>query len=279
MDRILAAEQVRLYEEYLLESEKSPVTIEKYRRDINRFMAFTGRNPVTKELVIAYKQMLIEQQYAIASINSMLASINGFLKFLGWDRLQVRGIRVQKKIYCTEEKELSKEEYSKLLGAAKEKPRLKLLIQTICSTGIRVSEVKYFTVEAVKTGEILVACKNKNRIVLLPGKLKRMLLKYAKQNHIKTGVIFCTKTGKPIDRSNIWAEMKGLCKRANVNPEKVFPHNLRKLFARMFYKLDKDIAKLADVLGHSSINTTRIYIISTGKEHRRQIERLRLVES
>lgn len=277
MERILAYEQIHLFEKSLQEAEKSPITIEKYMRDVHKFMRFIEGKKVTKELVIAYKQKLVESQYAVTSINSMLASINAFLKFLEWPELQVKGIRIQKQIYCAEEKELTKNEYQRLLEAAKGKPRLRLLLQTICSTGIRVSEVKYFTVEAVRTGEIHVQCKNKNRIVLIPNKLKRILLKYAKQNQIKKGMIFRTKTGKPLDRSNIWAEMKRLYKEANVNPAKIFPHNLRKLFARMFYKMDKDIAKLADILGHSSINTTRIYIISTGAEHRRQIERMGLV--
>lgn len=277
MERILAYEQIHLFEKSLQEAEKSPITIEKYMRDVYKFMRFTEGKKVTKELVIAYKQKLIESKYAITSINSMLASVNAFLGFLEWPELQVKGIRIQKQIYCAEEKELTKNEYQRLLETAKGKPRLRLLLQTICSTGIRVSEVKYFTVEAVKTGEIHVSCKNKNRIVLIPNKLKRILLKYAKQNQIKKGMIFRTKTGRPLDRSNIWAEMKRLYKEANVNPAKIFPHNLRKLFARMFYKMDKDIAKLADILGHSSINTTRIYIISTGAEHRRQIERMGLV--
>lgn len=277
MERILAYEQIHLFEKSLQEAEKSPITIEKYMRDVYKFMRFMEGKKVTKELVIAYKQKLVESKYAVTSINSMLASINAFLKFLEWPELQVKGIRIQKQIYCAEEKELTKNEYQRLLEAAKGKPRLRLLLQTICSTGIRVSEVKYFTVEAVRTGEIHVQCKNKNRIVLIPNKLKRILLKYAKQNQIKKGMIFRTKTGKPLDRSNIWAEMKRLYKEANVNPAKIFPHNLRKLFARMFYKMDKDIAKLADILGHSSINTTRIYIISTGAEHRRQIERMGLV--
>lgn len=277
MKRILAIEQVDMFKNYLQGEEKSTVTIEKYMRDVQNFVRFTNSNEINKETVIAYKKELIEKKYAAASINSMMASVNSFLKFLGWQDFCVKGLRIQKKIYCTEDKELSKEEYLRLVDAAKGRPRLKLLLQTICSTGIRVSEVKYFTVEAIKKGEIFVECKNKNRVVIIPGKLKKLLLHYAKQNYIETGVIFRTKTGKPMNRSNIWAEMKSLCLQAKVKACKVFPHNLRKLFARTFYKSDRDIAKLADVLGHSNINTTRIYIISTGAEHRRQIERLGLV--
>lgn len=277
MERILAIEQMKSFEKYLQKEEKSSITIEKYMRDVQRFVTFTGGRSVEKEQVISYKKMLTDSQYAIASINSMLASVNCFLKFLGWQELCVKGIKTQRQIYCSQDKELTKEEYIRLLDAAGEKPRLKLLMQTICSTGIRVSELKYFTVEAVGKGEIHVSCKNKNRVVIIPNKLKKMLLKYAKKNDIKDGLIFRTKNGKPLNRSNIWMEMKSLCKLANVTASKVFPHNLRKLFARMFYKVDKDIAKLADVLGHASINTTRIYIISTGAEHRRKVERLGLL--
>lgn len=277
MERILVMEQIELFEKYLQEEEKSPVTIEKYMRDVRKFIVFAGWNKIEKERVIAYKKMLIDHHYATASINSMLASVNSFLKFLGWQDCCVKGIKIQRQIYCSQDKELTKEEYIRLLDAARAKPRLKLLIQTICSTGIRVSELAFFTVEAVRTGEVCVLCKNKNRIVIIPGKLKRLLLKYAKQNKITTGMVFRTKRGNAINRSNIWAEMKALCEKAKVNQSKVFPHNLRKLFARMFYRIDKDIAKLADVLGHSSINTTRIYIISTGAEHRRKVERLGLL--
>jgi len=277
MGRILALEQIHLFKKYLQKEEKSDVTIEKYMRDVQKFMEYAGKNEVEKETVIAYKKMLIDDQYADVSINSMLASANSFLKFLGWQDCCVKGIRIQKKIYSVEDKELTKEEYKRLLDAAKDRPRLRLLLQTICSTGIRVSEVKYFTVEAVKKGEIRVSCKNKNRLVLVPGKLRKILLKFAKKNGINEGTIFCTKSGKPLNRSNIWAEMKTLCKNAKVNPTKVYPHNLRKLFARVFYKAERDIAKLADVLGHSNINTTRIYIMSTGAEHRKKIERLGLL--
>jgi len=273
----LVMQWMESFEKKLRDEEKSPVTIEKYVRDVKAFLEYAGKSDINKELVIAYKRKLIEKNYAIASINSMLASVNHFLKHLEWQDYCVKGIRTQKQIYCAEEKELSKEEYKRLLDAANEKPRLRLLLQTICSTGIRVSEVEFFTVEAVREGEVRVSCKNKNRIVLIPGKLKKLLLKYAKENKICSGVIFRTKKGNALNRSNIWAEMKSLCEKAKVNPSKVYPHNLRKLFARIFYKFNRDIAKLADILGHTSINTTRIYIISTGAEHRRKIEQLGLV--
>lgn len=251
--------------------------MEKYLRDVRAFFVFASQAVITKDLVMGYKQVLLEKNYAVSSINSMLASLNSLLDFLGWGDCKVKSLKIQRQTYCAEEKELTKAEYLRLLEAAKEHPRLKLMMQTICGTGIRVSELKYFTVEAVRHGEITVRCKNKTRTILLPGKLKKLLLEYAKKNGVRSDAIFVTRGGKPIDRSNIWAQMKKLCESAGVKPSKVFPHNLRKLFARTFYGIEKDIAKLADILGHSSINTTRIYIMTTGTEHRRKIERLGLV--
>ena len=207
----------------------------------------------------------------------MLASLNSLLDFLEWTDCKVKTLRCQRQTYCSEDKELSEAEYMRLLEASKHQEQLNLVIQTICGTGIRVSELRYFTVEAVSRGEITVQCKSKTRTILVPGKLKKLLLNYARRCGIYDGVIFITKHGKPMDRSNIWAQMKRLCTAAGVNPSKVFPHNLRKLFARTFYGIEKDIAKLADILGHSSINTTRIYIMTTGTEYRRKIERLGLV--
>ena len=261
----------------MVRDEKSTATIEKYLRDVRAFFAFIGERALTKEEVITYKQFLIEKQYSVKSINSMLVSVNSLLAFLGWSDCRVKSIRQQRQIYCTEEKELTKSEYLRLLEAAKKKPQLRLVMEPICGTGIRVSELRYFTVEAVRRGEIVVNCKAKTRTILLPGKLRKLLLDYAKKNQIVSGSIFVTRNGNPLNRSNIWSDMKKLCETANVKASKVFPHNLRKLFARTFYGIEKDIAKLADILGHSSIDTTRIYIISTGTEHRREIERLGLV--
>ena len=224
-----------------------------------------------------YKRRLVEQRYAVRSINSMLGSVNSLLLFLGRPECRVKAIRQQRETYCAEEKELTKNEYMRLLEAARKKPRLRLIMETVCGTGIRISELSYFTVEAARRGEVTVSCKAKTRRILLPKKLQRLLLDYAGKRGIRSGGIFVTRGGKPLNRSNIWAEMKSLCQAAGVKPSKVFPHNLRKLFARTFYGLEKDIAKLADILGHSSIDTTRIYIISTGIEHRRKIERLGLV--
>ena len=276
-ERTINNYQIRDFSDYLVREERSNATCEKYTRDVHSFWTFTGNNHVTKELVVAWKNELVEKGYAVRSINSMLASINSFLGFLGWHDCKVKNIRLQHQTYCAEEKELTKAEYLRLLEASKGNEQLNLVIQTICGTGIRVSELRFFTVEAVRHGEITVNCKSKTRTILVPGKLKKLLLNYAKQKHITTGSIFVGKSGKPLDRSNIWRQMKQLCKAAGVKESKVFPHNLRKLFARTFYGMEKDIAKLADILGHSSINTTRIYIMTTGIEHRRKIERLGLV--
>lgn len=232
---------------------------------------------ITKELAVAYKKSLVERGYAAGSVNSMLASLNSFFRFCGWEDCRVRNLRTQKKLYCPEEKELQRVEYLRLLNAAQSRPQLYFILQTICGTGIRVSELQYFTVESVRRGEVTVSCKNKTRVVFIPGKLRRLLLRFARRQGIASGVLFRTKSGKPVNRSNIWAAMKQLCEAAGVVASKVFPHSLRKLFARTFYAVEKDIAKLADILGHSSINTTRIYIMSTGNEHRRKIERLQLV--
>lgn len=273
----LSSEEIRRFEYYLCREEKSDATQEKYLRDVRAFWLYAGGTDITKDLVITWKKHLIEHGYAVRSINSMLASVNSLLDFLGLPACKVKSIRMQHQTYCTEDKELTKAEYLRLLAAAKENEQLNLVIQTICGTGIRVSELRYFTVEAIRHGQVTVDCKNKTRTILVPGKLKNILLNYAKRKGISAGAIFVTRTGKPLNRSNIWSAMKKLCEAAGVKPSKVFPHNLRKLFARTFYGLEKDIAKLADILGHSSINTTRIYIMTTGTEHRRKIERLGLV--
>ncbi len=265
------------YRQALIREEKSAATAEKYLRDIRAFSAFAGTEVLTKELVVAYKGRLQERGYAVRSINSMITSVNSLLSFLGCPDCKVKAIRQQRETYCAEEKELTKAEYMRLLEAAKKQPQLRLVMETICGTGIRVSELRYFTVESVARGEVTVTCKAKTRRILLPQKLRRLLMDYARENGIRTGTVFVTRTGKPLNRSNIWSAMKKLCAAAGVKTTKVFPHNLRKLFARTFYRLEKDIAKLADILGHSSIDTTRIYIISTGTEHRKKIEHLGLV--
>ena len=261
----------------LVRQEKSSITVEKYLRDAGRFLEYLKGRKLCKESILGFKQNLIDAGYMVRSINSMLAAVNSYLSFLGKRSLRVKALRTQREVYRPEARELKKAEYMRLLEAAKGKPRLYMLLQTICATGIRVSELKYFTVEAVQNGEITVTAKGKRRTILLPGKLKKRLLQYCERQKIQGGIIFRTRSGRPVDRSNIWSEMKNLCRMASVEPEKVFPHNLRKLFARSFYALEKDIAKLADVLGHSNIETTRIYIMESGMEHRRQMEILDLV--
>lgn len=275
--RMMSNCMIENYVRHLINEEKSGLTIQKYLRDIQTFLKFAEKQPITKELTIAYKQDLIARNYAVSSVNSMLAALNGFLDFLGWHDCKIKVVRTQRKVYCAEEKELTKTEYLRLLAASKNQPQLNLIIQTICATGIRISELQFFTLEAIKRGEVRVRCKNKTRIIFVPGSLRTRLMNFAKQHNVTTGAVFVTRSGKPLDRSNIWTQMKNLCQKAQVNPKKVFPHNLRKLFARTFYSMEKDIAKLADILGHGSIETTRIYIMSTGAEHRRQIERMGLI--
>lgn len=277
--RILTSEAVQSFKKYLREEEKSENTIEKYIRDILAFMDFAGEDKISKETVIAYKDKLFSESYAVRSINSMLASLNCLFSFLSWMDCRVKSIKLQRQIYCPEEKELTKAEYMRLVNTAKQKgnERLNLILQTICGTGIRVSELQYITVETVKSGKAVVSLKGKTRTVFIVKELQKKLLRYAAEQGIISGAIFITRTGRPMSRTNIWREMKGLCEQAGVNPQKVFPHNLRHLFARVFYGIEKDIAKLADILGHSSINTTRIYILSTGNEHRRRMENMRLI--
>ena len=277
--RIISYNHLRGFEESLREEEKSHATTDKYLRDVRSFREFTGRRSVTRELLVAYKQSLIEKGYAVRSINSILASVNSLLRYLGWSECRVKAIRTQRQIYCPEEKELTREEYLRLVDTSKRKgnERLHMILQTICGTGIRVSELRFITVEAARRGEAVVTCKAKTRTVFIVNKLRQLLLRYAKRRNIKAGPIFVTRTGKAMNRTNIWREMKGLCEEACVDPRKVFPHNLRHLFARTFYGIQKDISRLADVLGHSSIDTTRIYIVSTGFEHRRLLEQMRLV--
>lgn len=276
--RVIAAKMIDEFEEHLILEERSVATIQKYIWDVKAFTAYAQNSAISKEIVIAYKKYL-QENYAVRSVNSMLASINSFFSLFGWNDLKVKSLKLQQQVFCPEEKELTKEEYTRLCRAAvrKHNERLNLILQTICGTGIRVSELQYITVEAVKHGEAVVNCKAKTRSVFIVKELRQKLLRYAAEQNIKSGMIFVTRTGKPISRTNIWREMKALCVEANVNPEKVFPHNLRHLFARVFYGIEKDIAKLADILGHSSINTTRIYIISTGTEHRQRMENMRLI--
>ena len=270
--------KIREFGSYLKDEERSAATVEKYMRDIKCFAHFVGEREITKQTVLDYKSMLCDA-YAISSANSMIAALNCFFRFCGLDELCVKRFKLQRAIYCSEEKLLTRAEYVRLLKAAstRRSERLNLLLQTICGTGIRVSELQYITVEALHKGEATVNCKGKNRRVFIVSELKKKLIRYAKERGIGSGAVFVTRGGKPLSRNSIWKEMKSLCKLANVPPEKVFPHNLRHLFARTFYQIEKDIVKLADILGHASVDTTRIYIIATGSEHRRRMEHMRLI--
>lgn len=275
---IITQKIINTFKNYLTENEKAVATIQKYMRDIRFFADYADGQIPNKAMVLEYKGVLGEK-YAVRSANSMLAALNAFLRFVGWQDLCVKQFKVQRAAYCSKEKELTKGEYIALIRAAEQKKneRLALIVQTICSSGIRVSELQCITVEAVKRGEATVYCKGKTRKIFIVKALQKKLLKYAARQGISSGVLFVTKRGKPMDRSNIWRQMKELCEQADVSPKKVFPHNLRHLFARTFYGIEKDIAKLADILGHSNINTTRIYIITTGEEHQRRMENMRLI--
>ena len=276
MKRLITPALVESFRAHLVREERSEYTVEKYLRDARGYAAFLEGREASGERTREYKERLTKEGYAAGSVNSMLASLNALFRFLGWSDCGTKRIRTQKRAFCPEERELTRDEYFRLLSKAGT-GRLRLVLETIGSTGIRVSELRFFTVEAVARGEAAVSCKSKTRSVFIPAKLKKMLLKYAKANRIVSGPIFLGKNGQPLSRGSIWAAMKRLAKRAGVALTKVFPHNLRKLFARTFYALDRDIGKLADLLGHSSIDTTRIYIMTTGAEHRRAIDRLNLI--
>lgn len=256
----------------MLSDEKSMLTIEKYLRDVRHFLDFLVDRAISKGETISYKEHL-KISYAPASINSMLAALNSFLRFIGKTDCCVKPLRIQKQMFCREDRELSVEEYQKLIRTEPD-TRISLVIQTICGTGIRVSELQYITAEAVQSGRAIVNCKNKMRVIFIPASVQKLLRLYMRKNGIKTGTVFVTRNGKPLNRRNIWRDMKVLCKKAGVSANKVFPHNLRHLFARTFYGVEKDIVCLADLLGHSSIDTTRIYTMEKGEKHRLCLKRV-----
>ena len=272
-------ETMKSFCDFLKEQERSSRTIEKYIRDARRFSEYIGNEELTKPLVLQFKENL-RREMSPRSANSVIAAVNCFLKFMGLPELCVRTFKLQRRLFSTRN-ELTAEEYRRLVKAAMNahNERLALIIQAICSTGIRISELRFITVEAVKTGRAEVSCKGKFRIIFLPDKLRVVLGNYIQKQKITAGAVFVTRSGKPVDRSNIWRDMKNLCASARVSPEKVFPHNLRHLFARSFYSLEKDISRLADILGHSSIATTRIYTMESGYNHFRQVNMLNLVVS
>lgn len=267
--------EIQRFEQHMILEEKSAATIEKYLRDICGFCSHLAGRRIRKEEAVAYKEYLTGR-YAPASVNSMLIAINRFLRFLGLQDCCVRPLKIQRQIFSREDKELTKAEYQRLVKAAGN-TRLSLVIQTICGTGIRVSELQYITAEAVRAGKAVVNCKNKTRVIFIPTSIQKMLKPYMKKSGITAGSVFVTRSGKPLNRRNIWRDMKALCERAGVSPNKVFPHNLRHLFATAYYRVYRDIVKLADMLGHSSIETTRIYLVESGAEHQRQLERLGLI--
>lgn len=300
----ITEEKMASYREYMVREEFAPDTIKKYLRDIRAFAAWmegcvadsqketgdeaskTVDSPegesavlVDREASTGWKAHLTQAGYAPVTINAMLSSLNSFFRFLGWEECRVKFLKIQRRVFREQEKELSRAEYERLLEAAGAagNSRLALLLETICATGIRVSEVRYITVEAFRRKRADISLKGKIRTILLPGRLCKKLRDYARKQNITTGEIFITQKGKSMSRCQIWREMKSLCEKAGVNPSKVFPHNLRHLFARTFYKVSRDIVKLADVLGHSSIETTRIYLLSTGEMHARQMEKMGLV--
>ena len=275
----ISAKNVNEFMEFLVENEKSDNTIEKYMRDIRFFCKWLNGREVNKSVVLAYKKKLCEK-YAPASVNSILSSLNALFAFKNWHGLKVKTLKIQRRIFADKEKELTKFEYERLLMAAKSKgdDRLYYLMQTIGSTGIRISELKYITVASVNKGQVTINCKGKIRQVFLPKQLCAMLKSYIKKKKIISGSVFVTKSGVPLDRSTVWKMMKSLCDSAKVKRSKVFPHNFRHLFAKTFYTLQKDIVRLADILGHSSVETTRIYTIECGEIHKMQIQKLGLLQ-
>lgn len=276
-NRTLTTKHICAYRNNLHTEERAPATIEKYLRDIQSFHRWLNGREITRELAAQWKSHLLSAGQAPATINAKLSAINGLFRFLGWDDCRVKFLKLQRRIFRDSSRDLSRAEYDRLLEAAIGNPQLELLLQTICATGIRVSEVRYITVEAAQLGKAEISLKGKIRTILLPTKLCRKLLKYAQKQKIVSGEILLSKNGKSLTRYQIWRSMKKLCKKAKVEASKVFPHNLRHLFATTFYKVTRDVVKLADILGHSSINTTRIYLLTTGAEHARQLDRLGLV--
>ena len=276
--RRLTAGRITAYTKSLYSEERAPATVEKYRRDIAAFAGWLAERPVTKELAAQWKNHLLAEGLSPATVNAKLSAVNGLLGFLGWGECRVKFLRIQRQLF--REKALNRGEYERLVETARRlgRGRLALLMEAICSTGIRVSEVSYLTVEAARTGQAVIRLKGKIRTILLSRKLCVKLLKYAQKTKTASGEIFLTKNGNSLSRKQIWQEMKSLCARAGVDPSKVFPHNLRHLFATIFYQVSRDLVKLADTLGHSSVETTRLYLLASVSEHVKYLERLRLVQ-
>lgn len=277
--RKLTSEHLGGYRDYLRREERSPATIEKYIRDVEEFGRWLKGRAVTKETAVLWKAHLLDQGLMPVTVNTKLSALNGLFRFLGWAECRIKFLKIQRRIFREDSRALTREEYRRLLDTARARGReqLALLMETICAAGMRVSELRYITVEAARRGRAEISLKGKVRTILLPGKLCRKLIKYASKQKIALGEIFLTRDGRSLSRKQIWKEMKMLCSGAGVKASKVFPHNLRHLFATTFYRTSRDIVKLADLLGHSSINTTRIYLLSTSAEHIRELERLELI--
>ena len=279
MTYTIITEQIREFEKYLRLEERCEATVQKYVGAVTRLYDFlTDDKEVTKERLLNWKSSLTDSLTG-RTVNVMISAVNAFFKFLSWTDFHIKQVKIQRKIYRDQSRELTKDEYKRLLNAAQKcgNRRLYCLMQTLASTGIRISELKYVTAESLKTGSVTVHCKGKQRVILLPTKLRKILMEYCNSEKIESGPVFVTRTGKPMHRSNVWKALRGLASAARVNPSKIFPHNFRHLFAVTFYRQEKDIAKLADLLGHSSVNTTRIYIMESGAEHERRINLLDLV--
>ena len=274
----LTPELIQNYLLYQEEQERSTATIQKYTHDLTELYLYLNGKPLNKSVLIGWKQKLTEA-YAPATVNSMLTAVNGYLSYMGWPELRVKLLKIQKSLFLDEQKELTRREYIRLVQAAEREgnERLSLVIQTICATGIRVSELRFITAEAVCCGRAGITNKGKRRTVFLPNKLRRLLKQYLKKKKITAGAVFVTRTGNPLNRSNIWRDMKALCERAGVDSDKVFPHNLRHLFARTYYSMERDLSRLADILGHSNVSTTRIYTAESGATHAKQMERMDLI--
>ena len=279
MHTYLDAAALESFATHLREDEKSEATIEKYVRDVRSFAEWLGGREPSKDAALLWKAELLRRQYAPATVNAKLAALNRFFLCCGRGECRVKPLRIQRRVFCRSERELTRLEYRKLVDTAQRsrRSRTALIMETICATGIRVSELRYITVEAARRGETSIALKGKVRAILLPRRLSQKLLRYARKNGIGSGSIFRNATGECISRKRIWSDMKFICRMAGVAPSKVFPHNLRHLFAVTYYNVCRDMNKLADVLGHSCIETTRTYLITSGKEHALYLEQLKLV--
>lgn len=274
----ITQQSIRAFREFLLENEKAPATVQKYVGEAEHLREFLAGEPLTKKELLAYREHL-QQQCGARTVNNKLSAVNAYLLFLGAEHCHVKQLRVQRQAFREERRELSEAEYRRLIAAARGRKdqRLYHVMLTICTTGIRVSELRFITAETLASGWTEIRLKGKSRVVLLPRELAQRLRQYAQARGIRSGPLFRTRTGMPLDRSNIWREMKTLCREAGVAPEKVFPHNLRHLFARSFYEQEKDLAHLADILGHSSIETTRIYVAVSTQVHEQMLQRMRLI--